>query len=157
MLSPRCTWIPQQYSKAPSKITAAYFQMMKGTLAQNTAALSDTKQDCQVKATEGGAALKSLSEELKALAKARNVWRQISNVAALTLWLCSMIFGTRHRRSSTTLPKSSRMQPSTSRGLGSLRGSAGTRSLGSSKRPIQRMLNDFLADSVASQAEGKSS
>ena len=59
--------------QSQSATDTAYLPMMKGTLAQDKAALADTKQDCQVKATEGGAALKSRSEELKALSEAQTV------------------------------------------------------------------------------------
>ena len=43
------------------------------TLAEDTAALADTKQDCQAKAAEFEAATRSQSEELEALAKAMSV------------------------------------------------------------------------------------
>ena len=51
---------------ADSNITA-------DTLAEDTTALADTKQDCQAKAAEFEAATRSRSEELEALLKARSV------------------------------------------------------------------------------------
>ena len=51
----------------------ADLKMTEDALAEDTAALQDTTQDCQSKAAECEAAVKSRSEELEALAKARTV------------------------------------------------------------------------------------
>ena len=56
-----------------STTDTADLKMTKDALAEDTAALEDTKQDCWVKAAEFEAATNSLSEELEALAKARAV------------------------------------------------------------------------------------
>ena len=51
----------------------ADLKMTEDALAEDTAAFEDTTQDCQSKAAECEAAVKSRSEELEALAKARIV------------------------------------------------------------------------------------
>ena len=51
----------------------ADLKITSDTLAEDTAALADTKQDCQAKAAEFEAATRSRSEELEALAKAASV------------------------------------------------------------------------------------
>ena len=51
----------------------ADLKMTEDALTEDTAALEDTTQDCQSKAAECEAAVKSRSEELEALAKARTV------------------------------------------------------------------------------------
>jgi len=51
----------------------ADLKMTEDALAEDTAALEDTTQDCQAKAAEFEASTKSRSEELEALAKARAV------------------------------------------------------------------------------------
>ena len=51
----------------------ADLKMTEDALTEDTAALEDTMQDCQSKAAKFEAAVKSLSEELEALAKARTV------------------------------------------------------------------------------------
>ena len=51
----------------------ADLKMTEDALAEDTAALEDTTQDCQSKAAKFEAAVKSRSEELEALAKARTL------------------------------------------------------------------------------------
>ena len=48
-------------------------KMTEDALTEHTAALEDTTQDCHSKAAKFEAAVKSRSEELEALAKARTV------------------------------------------------------------------------------------
>ena len=51
----------------------ADLKKLEDALAEDTAALEDTSQDCQTKAAEFEAYTKSLSEELEVLAKAKSV------------------------------------------------------------------------------------
>ena len=60
-------------TQSQSAADTADLKITSDTLAEDTAALTDTKQDCQAKAAEFETATKIRNEELEALAKARTV------------------------------------------------------------------------------------